>query len=60
MNWVLGNLVREYILQLLVGPSLASKSQLVWLNAVKVLVSEIWFERSQRVFHDTSKDWSDR
>ena len=57
MNWVFGISGRENLQQLLVSPHLSSRTQLLWSNVVKALVSELWFEGNQRVFHDTSKDW---
>lgn len=42
----------------MVSPPLAFSSQILWSNAVKALLSKIWFECNQRVFHDKSLPWS--
>ena len=44
---VFGCSFRENIHQVLVGPSLSSKSQILWSNAVKSLLLELRFERNQ-------------
>lgn len=41
----------------MVGPSLKVSSQLIWSNTVKVILSEFWFERNQRFFHDKVLTW---
>lgn len=33
--------------------------QLLWFNAVKALLVELWFERNQRVFHGKTSTWLD-
>ena len=57
LSWVFGNVFRENVLQILVGPKLKSDSKLLWNNAVKAWLAEIWFEGNQRVFHDKSTPW---
>lgn len=46
--------------QILVGPLLSPKAQILWSNAVKALISKFLFERIQRVLHDKPLDWTNR
>ena len=47
--------------QVLAGPVLKMKTtDLLWVNAVKALLVEIWFERNQKVFHDKPSTWMER
>ena len=47
--------------QILAGPALNKKTtELLWVNAVKALLVEVWFERNQRVFHDKHSTWMER
>lgn len=48
------------MLQLLLGPLVAPKSKILWVNAIKALFLELWLERNQRIFHDMHLDWLDR
>lgn len=52
LSGVFGNVFKNNVLQLLIGPRLNSNSRLIWWNAVKAILTKIWFERNQRVFHD--------
>ena len=47
------------VLQILFGPDLKKTSSILWC-AVKALLVEIWFERNQRIFHNTASVWSNR
>ena len=57
LSWVFGNKFKENVVHLLIGPRLKSKPNLLWVNAVKAILSEIWFERNQRVFHAKASPW---
>ncbi|KAA0068192.1 mediator of RNA polymerase II transcription subunit 8 isoform X2 [Cucumis melo var. makuwa] len=37
------------------GPPLPKKPRLIWLNLSKALLSELWFERNQHIFHGKEK-----
>ena len=59
--WVFYHVFKNNLLQILAGPDLKKKTaELLWANAVKALLTEIWFERNQRVFHDKSSTWLER
>lgn len=45
------------MLQILVGPAFEKDPKLLWSNAVKVMLVEIWFERNQQVFNDKASPW---
>lgn len=60
LKWVFGNVFRDNVLQILIGPRLKSTPKLLWTNAVKALLVEIWFEMNQRVFRDKYNPWLDR
>lgn len=45
--------------QLLIGPSLPPKAQLLWSSAVNALISEIWLESNQCIFGNVYKSWFD-
>lgn len=57
--WVFGGEFSSNLLQIVVGPALKKKPQLLWSNAVKALLSKLWFERNQQVFHDKASSWLD-
>lgn len=50
--WVFGEVFRDNVVQLLVGPYLKPNSQLLWSNEVKVILPKIWFKRNQRDFQE--------
>ena len=60
MTWVFGEDFKENTLQLLIGPALRKKSRLLWTNAIKAVLSELWFERNQRIFQNKALSWLDR
>lgn len=60
LAWVFGDNFKDNTLQILIGPALKKKPRLLWTNAIKVVLSEIWFERNQRVFHNKASSWIDR
>ena len=35
-------------------------ASLLWCNAVKAILVELWLERNQRVFHNKASLWFDR
>ena len=53
--WVSYGSLCSSVLQLLEGPPLPKKPRLIWLNLSKALLSELWFERNQQIFHDKEK-----
>ena len=57
LSWVFDKVFKKNVLQLLIGPKLKSRPNMIWSNAVKALLFEIWFERNQRVFHDKASPW---
>lgn len=57
VNWVVGKNFRDNVLQLLMGPKFKKKSKLLCPNVVKALLTNLWFERNQRVFHDKETPW---
>lgn len=59
-DWVFSNSFQDNIVQLLTKPSLKSGPKLMWINAVKALFLEIWFERNQQIFQEKSTSWQDR
>ena len=56
---MLCEVLKDNVVQILVGPSLKPKSQLLWSNEVKAILAELWFERSWRVFQDKALAWMD-
>lgn len=40
--------------QVLSGVILKKQANLIWLVAVKALLSELWFKQNQQVFHEKS------
>ena len=56
----MGSDFKNNVLQILLGPLLKKKPKLLWVNAVKALLTEIWFERNQRTFNDRVSAWEDR
>lgn len=50
---------RVKIQQILIGTALKEVPRLIWANAVKALLTKIWFERNERVFHDKRLGWMD-
>lgn len=59
MSWVYGEDSRSSI-PLLCGPNFLTKARLLWINASKAILSDIWSERNQRIFGDKSLEWVDR
>lgn len=58
-SWTLRE--NEFGERLCVGcPPLDTHLLQLWINAVKAVLSEIWFERNQRIFEDKSLNWLDR
>ena len=57
--WVFDGSLCSLVLQLLEGPLLLKKPRLLWLNLLKAILSELWFERNQRIFHDKEKPSSE-
>ena len=55
-----GSCFGDNILSMLNDPSLPKESNTLWSTAVKELLSELWFEINQKVFHDKSFISSDR
>lgn len=39
------------------GPKFKKSPNLLWTNAMKALLTDLWFERNQRVFHDKETLW---
>ena len=44
------------MVQLLSGQILPKKSRIIWVNLLKALLSELWFERNQHIFHDKARE----
>lgn len=42
VQWVFSNVLKDNVLQLLVGLSMAPKPNLIWVNAIKALLSGLW------------------
>jgi len=57
LSWSFDKMFKSNVLQVLIGPKLNSRPRLIWSNAVKAILSEIWLERNQRVFHDKASPW---
>lgn len=53
ISWVFYVAFKDHV----VGPSLKPFPHMIWHNAIKAMLAEIWFERNQRVFHDKSLAW---
>ena len=53
--WVFDGSLSTNVFQLLRGPYLSKKTFLVWINLIKALLAEIWFECNQRIFRDKKK-----
>ena len=60
LSWVFCGSFSSNVLQILSRPNLKKTSLILWCNAVKALLLEIWFKRNQHVFHNTASVWSDR
>ena len=61
LHWVFYNYFRFNISQLIYGPALLnSTAKLLWVNVVKVFLSELWLERNQRIFRGKQLPWHDR
>ena len=59
--WVFYQNFKKNATQILAGPTLKKKAvDLLWVNEVKDLLVEVWFERNQRVFHDRPSIWMER
>ena len=56
-QWGFGGSFKKIVFQLLGGPVMKPRSTLHWSIRVKALLAEIWFRRSQRVFHKKSPTW---
>lgn len=50
----------DNVCQILIGPALKKGPRLIWANAVKALLAEIWFEQNHGIFHDRKLGWLDR
>ena len=50
--WVFDGSFSANVRQLLRMPYLSKRHFLIWVNLIKVILAEIWFERNQRIFHD--------
>lgn len=50
LQWVWCNDFKANVIQILVGPSLKSHPRLLWIDGVKVILLEIWFERNRAFF----------
>ena len=59
-RWVYDGSLSGNVLQILSGPDLMKTSSILWCNAVKALLVEIWLERNPCVFHNTTSVWYDR
>lgn len=44
------NVFKENVLHPFIGPCLAPKANILWITAVKALLSKLWSERNQRMF----------
>lgn len=60
LSWVFGNDFKDNTIQLLIGPTLIKEFRLIEANAIKAMLSELWYERNQRVFHNKALPWLDR
>lgn len=59
LNWVFDKDLLSDVHQLLLGIKLKRQANLLSLNAVKALLSELWFERNQSNFQEKVAAWSD-
>ena len=57
-NWVFDYRFKENMVQLISCPIHKKKPRLIWLNAVKAILSKIWFERNQRTFQNKASSWT--
>lgn len=55
LAWVKDKSVSSSIFQLLFDPFFSPKASLLWVNGLKALISELWFERNQRTFEGKSR-----
>ena len=60
LSWAFSNIFGNNVLQILIGPRFKKQPQLLWINVVKALLVEIWFEQNQRVFKNKVTCWIDR
>lgn len=60
ISWVFGKDFRDNVLHVLMGPKLKASPKLLWNNAFKALLADLWFERNQMVFHDKETPWFSR
>ena len=50
--WVFDHSISASVVQFLSGPILPKKSRIILEILSKALLTELWFERNQRIFHD--------
>lgn len=55
--WAFNEDFKSNVISILIGPALKESPDLTWINVVKAVIAEIWFERNQRVFHNNSFSW---
>ena len=55
LSWVFDVSLSASVVQILSGPRLPKKSSIIWDNLSKALLSEVWFERNQRIFLDKAR-----
>lgn len=60
VNWVFRDPFCDNVRQILVGLALKKGPRLIWANAVKAILAEIWFGQNQRIFHDRKMGWMAR
>ena len=53
--WVFDTTLNSSVLQLLKGPPLPYKPQLIWINLLNALLAELWFEHNHRIFQDKER-----
>ena len=57
ISWAFGSSFKENGLQLLMGPSLKSASNFIWINVIKAIPLELGLERNQRIFQSKAFQW---
>ena len=60
ISWSLDKVCKNNIRQLLTDRIMGKIASLIWCNAVKAILAEIWFKRNQRVFHNKSSSCQNR
>ncbi|XP_038903695.1 uncharacterized protein LOC120090219 [Benincasa hispida] len=51
---------KSNVFQLLARPTSHKSTRLLWCNAVKALLADLWFERNQRIFYNKATSCQDR